>query len=639
MRSDLFQHELTRTSAVFGRKHDIQVVFHGTDAATNGSTIYLPALALGVEIGDEEQGVMRGYVDHEAGHVRHSDMPLIMRKYEEYAEQGRKLAKTLHNALEDIWLERRVMAEYPGAKRNLAATTKAVNTKAIELFRSDPKAAAHLREPTFIVPFALTWAGRTEYGGDECQQLLDMLPEEVLSWLPGGIMALDDCTCTADVFRVSEEIERRLKADYTERTGKDREAKPEPGKGDGKPEASGEGEGEETAELGESGGAHADEDGDEGEGEGKPEAAGKPKPDAMPGKEAAARMEGEELAEPEDVFDDFEVGDAVKEKLSETGATDGGRSKYRPYSTLRDRWVGTDRDSPSDWVAAKLRTRTAADYDRILAGMGGPVNQMRRGLERALLSKQARDWDFGKEQGRLDARRFPAALAGRTSVFKERVDRKEIDTALSIVVDLSGSMVSSGKDITARDCAIALAEAVDRTGVAYEVSGFSSPTGSIIEPSHTRRQWSRTEPLVAWMFKGFEQRLSQRKGQMASLAKCVGGNNVDGEALMMAYVRLRARPEKRKVLMFLSDGYPAADTDFDGWHLEQHLRTVVQLVEAEGTQVMGIGIITDGVRKFFKDHVVVNNVEQLGTACVGSLGRLLLGDGKGVDRSHLIAGL
>lgn len=645
MRAELFQHEVTQTSALFGRKADVRVVFEGSDAKTNGTTIYLPALTLGVDINTDDQAVMRGYVDHEAGHVRHSDMPLILRKYGEYEASGRKLARVLHNCLEDVWLERRVMAEYPGAERNLHATARAVNGQALEAFTKDEAARKGLSEPTYIVPFALTWLGRRDYGGPECQALLDMLPENVSRWLDEPIAALDDCRTTGDVFDVAEELERQLKEDFTKRTGKAREeAKPEgtPDKAKPMPVMGSKGEGEEGETPGDGDPVDLPEASGEGEGGEAPEGEAESGAPATSTKRDAGGAMGEagdakpaELLEPEDVYDDTEIGDVVERLTSDVRPMEGSdeRRPYRPYTTRHDRWLMPD---GGDFWSSKMRSGTAEAYDSILAGMSGPVNQMRRSLERALLAKQTRDWDFGKERGRLDARRFPAVMAGRTTVFKERMDRAEIDTAVSIVVDLSGSMTGMGKDHKARDCVIALAEAIDRTGVAYEITGFSCP---MTLPDHPMGKWSRFEPLVGWQFKPFERRLQMCKGPIASIPRCVGGNNADGEAVMMAYARLRQRREQRKVLMVLSDGHPEAESSYGRAHLGAHLRSVVRTIEAEGTQVMGIGLVHHGVGQFYPNHVVVNDVNELGKACVGQLGRMLLGDSRGVDRSGLVAGL
>ena len=77
MKGNLFQHEMSKTSAVFGRKNNVRVVFKGNDAKTDGETIYLPSLDANTDVDENTQAIMRGYTDHEAGHVRHSDFEAL----------------------------------------------------------------------------------------------------------------------------------------------------------------------------------------------------------------------------------------------------------------------------------------------------------------------------------------------------------------------------------------------------------------------------------------------------------------------------------------------------------------------------------------------------------------------------------
>ena len=44
MKGGLFQHEMTETSAVFGRESKINVVFRGNEAYTDGDTITVPSV-------------------------------------------------------------------------------------------------------------------------------------------------------------------------------------------------------------------------------------------------------------------------------------------------------------------------------------------------------------------------------------------------------------------------------------------------------------------------------------------------------------------------------------------------------------------------------------------------------------------
>ncbi len=115
MKGHLFSHEIGKTSSVFGRKHDINVVFQGDGAATDGSTIILPTLDHNADVSDQQQDIMRGYVDHESGHVRHTDFDALKKFAVECG--GNKLLRSVHNALEDVWLERRVIDEYPAQPR------------------------------------------------------------------------------------------------------------------------------------------------------------------------------------------------------------------------------------------------------------------------------------------------------------------------------------------------------------------------------------------------------------------------------------------------------------------------------------------------------------------------------------------
>jgi len=123
MKSSTFQHELIQTSSVFGRKSDVDVVFTGDQACTDGKKIILPAIDIASDINQETAMVMRGYVDHEAAHVRETTMSTIRRANNQAEKDGDKLLPTLLNCVEDIRIERNVIKQYPGALKNLRATT------------------------------------------------------------------------------------------------------------------------------------------------------------------------------------------------------------------------------------------------------------------------------------------------------------------------------------------------------------------------------------------------------------------------------------------------------------------------------------------------------------------------------------
>lgn len=97
---------------IFGGRHGINIVFTAEPSmigATNGDTIYLRA---GDFMDVEYRTLIEGIIDHEVGHIRHSDFKLI-------ARQKKPLKMRLMNALEDVRMETKVKAQYAGAVRNL----------------------------------------------------------------------------------------------------------------------------------------------------------------------------------------------------------------------------------------------------------------------------------------------------------------------------------------------------------------------------------------------------------------------------------------------------------------------------------------------------------------------------------------
>jgi cobalamin biosynthesis protein CobT len=684
MRSDLLQHELARTSAVFGRKHGVRVVFKADLALTDGATIVLPSLGFGHSVDDETAAVMRGFVDHEAGHVRHTDFEALKAWRTEWSARGDILAPKIANALEDIWLERRVMAEYPGAKANLLATTTAVNRKFLAQVARGEVSPDHLTEPRAIAAVAITWQGRLGYGGPTQAECLALLGSTWLrDRLPAWVADIGACRNTGAVCRLADRIAREIDDERTERE-RAREAERrrreadddgEPGAGQGEPsEPEAEVDGEEVETPGS--GAEEPRCGD-GEGSDDEEArAVEAAPAAVPEQRESSDSAGEDGGPAERPADDADPdpasfstdapsgGDAHDDRghgaaddedlraapsvtpiidphdLPDPGAVlrealDAGGllAGYRAYSTEHDRWHHRSQGTPE---AGLMQARYAADYDRHLGAMTGAVNAMRRALERLLLAREHRDWEHAREAGRLDARRFSAVVAGRTNVFKTRQDRSELDTTVTFLVDLSGSM-HGGRAQAARDCVIALCEALSRTTVAFEVLGFSNRDAipGVVEAARAGGTsavgaFSRIETLDMWIFKAFQERLLEAKGAIASLKDCVGGDNTDGEAVWQAYLRLKERPEKRKVLFVLSDGAPCAMTFADDYRVfETHLREVLARVEGEGqVECVALGIQSAAVADFYRRWVCVENVAQLATEGIGLLAEVLLGRGR-----------
>ena len=93
--------------------------------------------------------------------------------------------------------------------------------------------------------------------------------------------------------------------------------------------------------------------------------------------------------------------------------------------------------------------------------------------------------------------------------------------------------------------------------------------------------------------------------------------NIDGEALAWAHARLLARPERRRILVVVSDGTPMDEATFaaNGYdYLDNHLVSVVSAVETRSpVQLAAIGI-GHHVSRFYRNAARIARIDDLGPA-------------------------
>ncbi|MDD2389210.1 MAG: VWA domain-containing protein [Desulfobacterales bacterium] len=92
-----------------GKSYGIKVEIGGNEAFTNGSTIRLPSLP--VEGDTAFLGLVRGYIDHEAAHIRHTDFDCLK-------QANTPLEKHVWNILEDRRVENKLTELFPGCRQN-----------------------------------------------------------------------------------------------------------------------------------------------------------------------------------------------------------------------------------------------------------------------------------------------------------------------------------------------------------------------------------------------------------------------------------------------------------------------------------------------------------------------------------------
>ncbi|MBL6927602.1 MAG: cobaltochelatase subunit CobT [Rhodospirillales bacterium] len=341
--------------------------------------------------------------------------------------------------------------------------------------------------------------------------------------------------------------------------------------------------------------------------------------------DGAAMMEDEQMADGGE--DEQPAGPARWNRRRPQDAPDD-HNLYKAYTTEFDEVVGA-----ADLVDDEELTRLRAQLDLQLASLQGVVSTLANRLQRFLLAKQTRSWEFDLEEGLLDAGRLSRVVVDPVHPlsFKRESDVNFRDTVVSLLIDNSGSM--RGRPITvAAMSADILARTLERCSVKVEILGFTTRAW---KGGEAREKWvdagkpvnpGRLNDLRHIVFKGADEpwrRARRNLGLM--LREGLLKENIDGEALLWAHSRLLWRPEKRRILMVISDGAPVDDATLSsnpGNYLEQHLRGAIEWIETRSpVELTAIGIGHD-VTRYYRRAVTIADAEELGGTVMKNLTQL-----------------
>lgn len=601
-------HELQQTAAVFGRNKEVSVVFEAdgvtATAYTDGKEITLPSLPDEMEFTHEEMMTMRGLLDHEAGHIRHTNFE----DWVAFAETQSEQARTIANCLEDIRLESLVMQEYPGSQKNFHTLREWSGERELEYVKSNEELFTTITAAA--VQNAILRAGALDYAGVNNKAMYDMMPERFKAWGHKWADEARACKNTAEILNLALAIEKLL-----EESNKNQPPKPM----DGDDKEEGQGLDGDPSDF------DFDKEGDF--------TQGKPRNN---GKKEGKPVDSEGNPMLEDMIEAIKQN--IKSKADEY--MKACRESGKDYRVLSTRWdevySRTSTNKRKDRRKKLIEESSPIQYEKVKSGLGGLVNTMKARLRRALMAKETRDWDFGREFGKLDTKRLVAGYVGSPSVYKQRKDRMELDTAVHFLIDLSGSMGGHKVEV-AREATVAFAECLEGTQIKYQITGFdnsysaesSDYNKTIRKAAESKSKYHRYEPLNLIKFKSFNESLQLAKGPISCINECAGGNNSDRDAVIWAYHELLKRPEKRKILFVLSDGQPVNATinisDYGGGPLVKGLKNAIDECIQNGVECVGIGILTNHVKDLYPKAVSIKNVNDLSGAIFTQLSNLLTG--------------
>lgn len=639
MRTNPFESQLERLARTLTEQFGVAVLCQGDQAYTDGRTIVLPSLPEPLE--EDLERMMVGYLDHEMAHVAFTDFKQVKRFNKKY-----RGFEAMLNVVEDALIEKQAMERWPGVRANLDALFRQVRGRVINILQQ----AGPFRR--FCTAIYLKLSHHTDMLGLESElrgyeDLLDKYPQVVT---------------TRDSAKLSEQLlkrwlQRRPKAKSAPKppaggmkppspslepegpTGGESIESIEPPPPVGPTEAEDEGEQADTAEgaTDSEDGSH-DSDADETEEAESDPSSGDTSEfgtDALSSSDSHSSTSGEipgTASQPQSTedakLDPAEVAaltegargslisDAVLASIAETIERVDPTQHYRPYSRKYDRIDVVP--TASDQAVQELRARNIDS-----------VRRLRRGLANALRSAEKRWWREDQMRGDLSPNTLHRLGMDQAClrIFRTRAAVQGKSTAVSIVLDASGSMTNPKMDV-ARDAVRVLLDALHDLKIPTEA--FTFTTGDMldvnkaaadigVQPQDLFRRFSRFGNLEIGLIKGFGDSVKVALTRLPSIYGT--GLTPLGEAMEIGAARLIVRRESRMIMLVLTDGHAGCEGSGLAAHL--HAKQIAERVTKAGIELIGVGIQDQSLCAVVADTIVVNEISELPVQLCRLLGRTL----------------
>ena len=323
--------------------------------------------------------------------------------------------------------------------------------------------------------------------------------------------------------------------------------------------------------------------------------------------------------------EELEIEDSHISDLKKKGKTGINDLLYKTYTEEFDEIIKAE-ELESVEELARLRK----NLDQQLLQLKNFISKLANKLQRKLLAKQNRSWNFDLEEGLLDTSKLTRVIMDpfNSLSFKKEKDIEFKDTLVTILIDNSGSM--RGKPISvAAICADILARTLERCMVKVEILGFTTKHW---KGGSSREKWmknnkpnlpGRLNDLRHIIYKSADTQWRQAKNNMGLMLKeGLLKENIDGEALKWAFNKMIKRKEDRKILMVISDGAPVDDSTLStntSDYLESNLKRTVKWIESKSNiELLAIGIGHD-VTRYYNKAVKITDVQDLGDVMINQL--------------------
>lgn len=245
-------------------------------------------------------------------------------------------------------------------------------------------------------------------------------------------------------------------------------------------------------------------------------------------------------------------------------------------------------------------------YERNMTSVIENIGATRAALGRMLRSIDLVGWSRNEESGRLDRKALPRVSQGAVAVFSRRAMKQADASAVTIMVDCSGSM--AGTEIrVAGEVSVQLGKLLEQSRVNFAITGF---TGS--EPNTYRDAESGTyiDHVEFIPFKGRGESMRAAAPKLGSIQRSAASGNPDFSALMFTIEEIKTQKEQRKIIFFITD---------TGSYIPSQMKHVQEVAAKLGITLIAIGVGTDCIKSMFKHGVDVQETRDMGGATFTTL--------------------
>ena len=549
---------------VLGKKFGVTISFSGDTAWTNGAHINMPALPL--DANKELLRLIRGYIDHEAAHVRETDFPLLQTSFLTALEHH------IANILEDWRVEQKLSEIFPGSRHNFAWLNR-------HLFLENDLHTESKADTS--IALVLTWLlfAVNSWTVPELETRRNVAAQQMEAAFPGLLARIDAliqqlpgyCRSTYDTIEAARAIAALLK----EYAYEDKESQQQ------QPDDRGS-----TADA---------KNGKKGEC-----AEGVPCDASEKGRVADAASGGMDIAETE-----LSSGVGNEERQfaeSGRGRGWGNRPKQEVLEALRDSLSA--KSLSMDTVREILQRQLERNSSKGAVGTAVETTAPLRPLSsediratkktiaslsaklRALLQSRQLVRSFPGRRGRIQPQLLHRVFIGNASLFLQRTEKTKTSAAVHILLDASSSM--SGEPINlACNATYALATAL------HSLSGIS--VGVTAFPGEEPRGNKCFASVVSVL--RHSEKIHRRFALEAS------GGTPMAESLWAVLPILQQRKEKRKILLLVTDG---------GASNIESARAAVAALQENRVEIYGIGIHSKGVEDILpQTSLVIYSIQEL----------------------------